>query len=66
MNAGNERVRRDRRVLVARPLPISRVDRVSLILREGVQDVGQHQLLMLLFVVKTDLDGGEDRLTIRR
>jgi hypothetical protein len=30
------------------------------VLREGVQDVGEHQLLMLLLVMQADLDNRHD------
>ena len=37
------------------------VSRQNRVLREGVQDVGQHQFLMLLLVIETDLDQWRDR-----
>ena len=38
------------------------VGRRNRVLREGVQDVGQHQFLMLLLVVEADFDQRRDRL----
>ena len=39
------------------------VGRIGRVLREGVQDVGEHQFLVLLLVMQADLD--ESRTTLR-
>ena len=52
-------VERDPVIAAARrggKLPGRIVGRRNRILREGVQDVGQHQFLMLLLVIEADLD----------
>jgi hypothetical protein len=69
MNTGNERVdrrRRRRRALASRPLPIGVVGRMRLVLREGVEDIGEHQFLMLLLVMQSDLDDRGHRFEIVR
>ena len=43
-----------------RRLPIGIVGGMGRVLREGVQDVGEHQLLMLLLVVQSDLQNARD------
>jgi hypothetical protein len=66
MNAGDKRVFDSRRALALGPLPMRIVGRMGRILREGVQEVGQHQFLMLLFVMQPYLDDGDDGIAILR
>lgn len=44
----------------SRKVPVRIVGRRDRILREGMQDVGEHQFLMLLLVVEPDLDQRRD------
>ena len=50
----------------ARRLPVRVVNRIGRVLREGVQDVGEQQFLMLLLVMQADLQNREHALGIRR
>ena len=43
-----------------RRLPVRVVGGIGRVLRKGVQDVGEHQLLMLLLVVQADLQNARD------
>ena len=45
--------------LAARHLPFPVIDRMRRILREGMQDVGEDQLLMLLLVVQAHFHNRE-------
>ncbi len=54
VDAGNERVGRSCRrcrALAARPLPINIVGRMCLVLGKCVQDIREHQFLVLLLVM---------------
>ena len=55
----------ERRAAPPRPprsaLPVRVVGRRGRVLREGVQDVGEHQFLMLLLVMEPDLEDRQDR-----
>jgi hypothetical protein len=55
MNAGGHRHKTARAPGGAWHLPIRIVRRVGRILREGVQDVGEQQFLVLLLVMQPDL-----------
>src|SRR4029078_4499435 len=48
-----------------RRLPFRVVYRVDRVLREGVENIGQHQLLMLLLVMQSDLHDRYDSLEYR-
>src|SRR5450830_2190899 len=50
----------------ARRLPSRVVSWIGRILREGVQDVGDEQFLVLLLVMQADFENREDALGIRR
>ena len=49
-----------------RRLPVGVVGRIGRVLREGVQDVGEQQLLMLLLVMQPDLEDRNTRLASPR
>ena len=59
----NETARALRR---ARRLPFGVIDRVGRVLREGMQDVGEQQFLVLLLVMQADLQNREYALRVRR
>ena len=48
-----------------RHLPIGVVNRIGRVLREGVQDVGQQQFLMLLLVMQTDFENFKHARRVR-
>ena len=50
----------------ARRLPIRIVGRIGRVLREGVQDIGEQQFLVLLLVMQADLENFEHALRFRR
>ena len=50
----------------ARRLPGGVVDRIGRVLREGVQDIGEQQFLVLLLVMQADLQNREDARRVRR
>ena len=50
----------------ARRLPVRIVRGIGRVQREGVENVGEHQLLMLLLVVQPDLEHAEDFRKCRR
>ncbi len=59
MNAGGHIDKAARACGCARRLPVGVVDRIGRVLREGMQDVGDQQFLMLLFVIEADLENRE-------
>ena len=50
--------------LALRPTPMGIIDRIGRVLRKRMQDVGQHQFLMLLLVIEPDLDDRDDRFDV--
>ena len=66
VNAGDQTVFAGVGARAVRPLPVPIVGRMRRVLRKGVQDIGQHQLLMLLLVMQPDLDDREDPLGVLR
>ena len=50
----------------ARRLPVGVVGRIGRVLREGVQNVGHQQFLVLLFVMQPDLENLEHARRVRR
>ena len=60
MNARGHIDKTARTVCRARRLPAGVVNRIGRVLREGVQDVGEQQFLVLLLVMQADFDNRED------
>ncbi len=59
VNAGRHIDKTARALRCARRLPMRVIDRIGRILREGVQDVGEQQFLVLLLVMQADLQDRE-------
>ncbi len=65
MNAGGHIDEAARSLAGARRLPFRVVNRIGRILREGVQDIGDQQFLVLLLVMQADFDNAEHMRGIR-